>query len=72
MESRSLPRRPTVAIRMFRAFGSQYCELLFFALVAVAATWPLVCHFETALPMGTERAATVPLFNLWTIWWNAG
>ncbi len=71
MERWSPPRRPTAAIRMFRAFGSRYCELLVFALVAVAATWPLVCHFGTALPMGTQRVATVPLFNLWTIWWNA-
>ncbi len=23
------------------------------------------------IPLGTEAAATVPLFNLWTVWWNA-
>jgi hypothetical protein len=71
MERRSLSRHLTAKIRMFWAFGSWYFELLIFAIVAVAATWPLACHYDTALPMGTERAATVPLFNLWTIWWNA-
>jgi hypothetical protein len=39
--------------------------------VAVAATWPLTASLATALPVGTEQAPTVPLFNAWTVWWNA-
>ncbi|GIV98056.1 MAG: hypothetical protein KatS3mg057_2713 [Herpetosiphonaceae bacterium] len=40
-------------------------------LAAVAATWPLALYLPNTLPIGTEREATVPLFNLWTLWWNA-
>jgi hypothetical protein len=42
-----------------------------YAAVAVWATWPLARSISGALPLGTEPVATVPLFNLWTIWWNA-
>jgi hypothetical protein len=40
-------------------------------MAALAATWPLALHLSTAILMGTEREATVPLFNLWTLWWTA-
>ena len=40
-------------------------------LAAVAATWPLLPSIARALPLGTEHEATVPLFNLWTLWWDA-
>lgn len=40
-------------------------------LAAVAATWPLLPSMAGALPLGTEHEATVPLFNLWTLWWDA-
>ena len=40
-------------------------------LAAIAATWPLLPSIAGALPLGTEREATVPLFNLWTLWWDA-
>ena len=46
-------------------------ELVFFLLLAIASTWPLATRFATAIPRGQEGVATVPLFNLWTIWWNA-
>ena len=42
--------------------------LLFLSL---AATWPLATAPGTSLPMGTETSPTVPLFNVWTVWWNA-
>jgi len=38
---------------------------------ALAATWPLVLHPAAAIPLGTEREATVPLFNLWSLWRTA-
>jgi hypothetical protein len=42
-----------------------------FVAVAVAITWPLSLHLGTHVPLGSESAATVPYFNLWTLWWNA-
>ncbi|MEO8494011.1 MAG: hypothetical protein ABI614_03005 [Planctomycetota bacterium] len=45
-------------------------ELCVFGMVAVASTWPLASHLRTGLPLGTEPAATVPLFTSWTVWWN--
>ncbi len=46
-------------------------EAALYIAVAVIATWPLAAHITTALPLGSERVATVPLFNVWTIWWNS-
>jgi hypothetical protein len=40
-------------------------------LAAIAATWPLLPSLGSALPLGTEHEATVPLFNLWSLWWDA-
>lgn len=40
-------------------------------LAAIVATWPLLPSLATALPTGTEHEVTVPLFNLWTLWWDA-
>lgn len=40
-------------------------------LGAIAVTWPLAWHVSSAIPLGTEPEATVPLFNLWTLWWTA-
>jgi hypothetical protein len=40
-------------------------------LAAIVATWPLLPSLASALPLGTEHEATVPLFNLWTLWWDA-
>jgi hypothetical protein len=44
---------------------------LAYLALALAATWPLAATITTALPRGTEREGTVPLFNLWILWWNA-
>lgn len=40
-------------------------------VVAVGLTWPVVAHLRTRIPIGTEPTPTVPLFNLWTLRWNA-
>jgi len=40
-------------------------------LAAIVATWPLLPSIASALPLGTEHEATVPLFNLWSLWWDA-
>ena len=46
-------------------------EFVLYLALACAAVWPLPKHLTTALPLGTEPVETVPLFNLWTLWWNA-
>lgn len=39
--------------------------------ISVSVTWPLARFATTHVPLGTEPYVTVPLFNIWTIWWNA-
>lgn len=46
-------------------------SLAVFIALALATTWPVVQHPTSRLPLGTESAKTVPMFNAWTIWWNA-
>ena len=41
-----------------------------YVLAALALTWPLVLHITESIPLGSERSATAPLFNLWTLGWN--
>jgi hypothetical protein len=40
-------------------------------LAAIVCTWPLALHFSSAVPLGTETAATIPVFDVWTLWWSA-
>lgn len=40
-------------------------------LTSFVATWPLPLSPASAIPLGTEQEATVPLFNLWTLWWTS-
>ncbi len=46
-------------------------EVGLYSAFALFLTWPLARHLFERIPMGTEPVATVPLFNLWTLWWNA-
>jgi hypothetical protein len=48
--------------------GAEFCLYL---LLAVWLTWPLARQPGTSLTVGSETAATVPLFTMWTVWWNA-
>ncbi len=43
---------------------------LLFTLWALILTYPLPLHLSSHIPRGSEEAATVPLFNLWTLQWN--
>jgi hypothetical protein len=45
-------------------------EFCLFGVIAVTSTWPLPKHLDSSVPLGTERAATVPLFTSWSVWWN--
>lgn len=42
-----------------------------FSVLAVWSTWPLGRCALHKLPLGAGNFVTVPLFNLWTVWWNA-
>lgn len=45
--------------------------LLLYVALAVASTWPVARYPRSLAPGGATGVATVPLFNAWTIWWNA-
>ena len=45
--------------------------VLLYAGMAVASTWPLILEPADRFPVGTTECSTVPLFNIWSIWWNA-
>jgi hypothetical protein len=45
--------------------------LALYVVAAIAGTWPLVLQISTHLPLGSLGSATVPLFNVWTLEWNA-
>ncbi|MCA9053332.1 MAG: hypothetical protein KDA75_05820, partial [Planctomycetaceae bacterium] len=42
-----------------------------YASLAIWSTWPLALDPLRKLPVGDDAIATVPLFNLWSVWWNA-
>ena len=44
---------------------------LLYITISIWFTWPLASSFGTSLPTGASQSGTVPLFNLWTIWWNS-
>lgn len=44
---------------------------LILGLSVLVVTWPMALHLNEAFPLGTERESTVPLFNMWILWWVA-
>ncbi|HET6423485.1 MAG TPA: hypothetical protein VFG20_07360 [Planctomycetaceae bacterium] len=52
-------------------FSATMIAWIIFAALAVRVTWPMPRDIVHDIPLGSEDAATVPLFNLWTVWWNA-
>ena len=44
---------------------------LIYCLLSLIVQWPLVAVFSTHISHGDEAEITVPLLNLWTVWWNA-
>ena len=42
-----------------------------YAAISLVIQWPLVGSLTTHISFGHEREITVPLLNLWTVWWNA-
>ncbi len=44
------------------------------AAIVAAALWvvfPIIGQLNSCLPIRSNQITTVPLFNAWTIWWNA-
>jgi hypothetical protein len=39
--------------------------------LAVWQTWPVILSPLSQIPIGSEPVASVPLYNVWTIWWNS-
>jgi hypothetical protein len=64
------PRAEATPVAPGRRFAPAL-ELFLYAALALAWTWPLGRVLANAIPIGSEPAATVPLLNLWTMWWNA-
>ena len=58
-------------MRTYRRLARFLAAPAVFLILALFATWPLAASPASRLPMGTESVATVPLFNVWTVWWNA-
>lgn len=48
----------------------KFAFLLYLGL-AIASTWPLARGLTTRFPQGASQSDTVPLLNVWSIWWNA-
>ena len=46
------------------------CLWLAYLGTAIFATWPLGLAPASAITFGFEGEATVPLLNVWTLWWN--
>ena len=45
--------------------------LMFYCVMSLIINWPLVGSMTTHISYGHETEITVPLLNVWTIWWNA-
>jgi hypothetical protein len=52
-------------------FLLSYWWILIQLAYACLLLWPLMGRLTTHLPTVDGTCATVPLFNVWTIWWNA-
>jgi hypothetical protein len=52
-------------------FRSHARALGIYVVLALASCWPLPLHLSSDLPLGSLSSPTVPLFNVWTLQWNA-
>lgn len=44
--------------------------VVIYGILALWSTWPLARFSTTSLLTGASNSLTVPMFNLWSIWWN--
>lgn len=61
----SSPRRIFTRRRFFAGAAVVYAGIVFWLVP------PLSRGVRVSLPVGRNGTVTVPLFNLWTIWWNS-
>lgn len=68
---RSLDMTKRSRTRFHPLISNRFAVVVAYAFLALWATWPLAREPATTLPLGATQVTTVPLFNVWTIWWNA-
>lgn len=62
-------RNADVPATRIRRNDWRWCVL--YCLLALLIQWPMLDVITTHISYGQETEATVPLLNLWTVWWNA-
>ncbi|MBS0201297.1 MAG: hypothetical protein JSS49_00250 [Planctomycetes bacterium] len=45
--------------------------LCVYVAIAIYASWPLCLKPTSTISIGFEAESTVPLLNVWTLWWNS-
>ena len=50
--------------------GGWRCFVLY-CVLSMVINWPIVGSLTTHISYGHEEQITVPMLNLWTVWWNA-
>lgn len=64
-------QRPSSSTLNAQRSTQRLLPLAWYFALSLIATQPLVWHLGDSLPLAGKPPATVPLFNLWTMWWNA-
>lgn len=49
----------------------EFCWWGVYLAIALFASWPLAYQPGSAISLGYEAESTVPLLNVWTLWWNS-
>jgi hypothetical protein len=71
LHEKSLLMTDRLAKLRSRKFCEPFAILVLYCVLAVWSTWPLARSPLTTVPLGASPGATVPMFNVWTIWWNS-
>ena len=58
-----------IPLKPIRLGGWRWLAL--YAGLSMVIQWPLVGSLTTHISYGQEQEITVPMLNLWTVWWNA-
>ena len=53
------------------ARGAGWRLFVLYVVLAMVIQWPVVGSITTHISYGQEHEITVPLLNLWTVWWNS-
>ena len=67
-----MARRLSLVVRkVVRLVVQPKIAVLLYLGLAIASTWPLATGLTARFPRGASQSDTVPLFNIWSLWWNA-